>query len=269
MSLQAYIDDSYKPNGMFVLAGYIANSDAWAKFSHEWREFVEWGGTIAPGSTLKHFKMSEMASLPERMERVPAFRKVTENHTLIALSCAVDSGALKRVQSRLTVPGYPPINWGHFSNTYLFCFRCLMDMFHHNKNMLDPFISLDQPIDFIFDNQTEKKIVREYWDEYIKRRSIEVRSLYGNKPRFEDDKKSPPLQAADMWAWHVRKWSEEGTIETNLSPKKPVEIKEARRAIMHIEYDEEAILQDLKKLIRNEMGKNVAIADVTFNSLSG
>jgi hypothetical protein len=33
MVLQAFIDDSYTPNGVFVLGGYVASAEAWAELS--------------------------------------------------------------------------------------------------------------------------------------------------------------------------------------------------------------------------------------------
>ena len=51
------------------------------------------------------------------------------------------------------------------------------------------------------------------WDDYIKERPNEVRGYYGACPRFEDDEEFDALQAADFWAWWVRKWYEDGTPE--------------------------------------------------------
>jgi len=71
MVLQAYIDDSYKRNGEFVLAGHIATAESWAKFAKEWEALLPSAGTLASNGNY-HFKMSEMAANPERM---PASRR--------------------------------------------------------------------------------------------------------------------------------------------------------------------------------------------------
>ena len=85
MIWQAYIDDSWKPNGTFVLAGYIATAENWAHFAKEWDALLPSGGTLAKSGRY-HFKMAEMATNPTRMERVPAFYWVIENHVQVALS---------------------------------------------------------------------------------------------------------------------------------------------------------------------------------------
>jgi hypothetical protein len=39
--LQAFIDESYNnQTGVYVLGGYIASEEAWAKFSNEWKEML-------------------------------------------------------------------------------------------------------------------------------------------------------------------------------------------------------------------------------------
>jgi hypothetical protein len=51
------------------------------------------------------------------------------------------------------------------------------------------------------------------WEDYSNSRSEEVRDLYGVTPRFEDDETFLPLQAADFWAWWIRKGYEEDNLE--------------------------------------------------------
>src|SRR5579863_6314358 len=59
--LQAYMDESYNEGGTFVMAGYVANVDAWAKFSQEWELLLPLA--MRSKRTNRHrFKMSEMTS---------------------------------------------------------------------------------------------------------------------------------------------------------------------------------------------------------------
>jgi hypothetical protein len=75
MVLRAFVDESEGEDGTFVLAGHIADVGAWAHFAEEWKDLLpSWGTLRADGE--RHFKMSEMAQLDERMERVPAFYRV-------------------------------------------------------------------------------------------------------------------------------------------------------------------------------------------------
>jgi len=193
--LQAFIDDSYKADGIFVLAGYIATAESWANFSKEWEEILPLGLRNSEGNF--YFKMSEMALIPERMSRVPAFYRVIEKNTLMALSCSINLRELKKAKQRLSIPGRR-IKWGRVCNPYYFTFRCLLEMFHYNKSSLSPDVIPDEKVDFYFDNQAEKKWILPTWDRYIKARREDYRHNYGATPRFEDDLDFLPLQAADF-----------------------------------------------------------------------
>jgi hypothetical protein len=75
-------DNSATPNGEFVLAGHIASDDPWARFLKEWDDLLPFGVLAENGKY--HFKMSQMAATPERMERVPAFYWVIEKYVLLS-----------------------------------------------------------------------------------------------------------------------------------------------------------------------------------------
>jgi hypothetical protein len=79
--LQAFIDESVDPAGVFVLAGYIASTESWMAFSREWEKLLRPFGTVREDGRY-HFKMHEMAANPERMARVPIFFRVIEDHVL-------------------------------------------------------------------------------------------------------------------------------------------------------------------------------------------
>lgn len=212
---QAFIDDSYDlASGTFVLGGHIATAERWAEFTKIW-------GELLPLGTLNkynkyHFKMAEMAALPERLERVPAFYRAIENGVLLSLSCRVNINQVKRAKARIYVPGVV-VDWGFMNNPFLIAFRSLIDLFHGNRDVIDRFIPNDATVDFIFDNQTERKIVHKIWEEYLERRDPEVRRYFGQEPRFEDDTRFVALQAADFWAWWLRKWTDDGVIEERLA----------------------------------------------------
>lgn len=113
MVFQAFMDESVTDGATFVLAGYIATAEKWARFTKDWEELLPYGTLASDGS--HHFKMKEMASLPERMERVRAFYKVIESHDLIGLSCKIDVSELARAKARVWVSGLA-IDWGFINN---------------------------------------------------------------------------------------------------------------------------------------------------------
>jgi len=75
------------------------------------------------------------------------------------------------------------------------------------------------PIDFIFDDQSEKSIILAAWDGYVRTRKEEIRSQFCTAPRFENDQVFLPLQAADYLAGSVRMW-EERKMKTGISSEK-------------------------------------------------
>lgn len=209
--LQAFIDESFEQDGVFVLGGYIASANSWATFSREWERLLRPFGTVREDGRY-HFKMAEMAMNEERMARVPIFFRVIEDHVLGWVSARIDASALRRAISRIVVPDLE-IDWGTYGNPYYITFRCLVDLFHlHRADMADA-IPLNEKIDFYFDNRAEKKPILEMWDNYIRARPDAIGHYYGVTPRFEDDTDFLPLQAADFWAWWVRKWCVDGTPE--------------------------------------------------------
>ena len=78
--LQAYIDDSYTKDGVFVLGGYVASVESWAAFSKEWEKLLPYAKRARNGQF--HFKMNEMA---KHMDRVRAFYRIIEKHVLLSV----------------------------------------------------------------------------------------------------------------------------------------------------------------------------------------
>ena len=92
------------------------------------------------------------------------------------------------------------------------------------------------------------------WDGYLQTKPQEVRDLFGATPRFEDYREFLPLQAADLWAWWIRKWHEDGCpteAGTNmvmrglLPPKK-------RRYYAILSFEEEQIVDCLKTILASK-----------------
>src|ERR1700688_4788228 len=99
MVFQASIDESYTDDASYVLAGYIASAETWAKFPRDWEELLSL--TLpAKESGKRRFKMKEMA---RRIEHVPAFYAVIEKHDLIRLSCHFNLSDLERAKQRVWV----------------------------------------------------------------------------------------------------------------------------------------------------------------------
>jgi hypothetical protein len=209
LNFQAFIDDSYGPAGEYVLAGYIATAEAWTLFAREWEQLLPFA--ILRDDGTYHFKMSEMAKSDERLSRVPAFYRVIEKHVTLAISARISTGEFERAKREAVNWGATlnlNVSLGDFEKPYFMAFRGLLNVFHSQRALQDK-IPLDEKVDFIFDDQTEKGPILAAWDDYMINVGPEIASTYGAKPRFENDSQFLPLQAADLWAWWVREWFEE------------------------------------------------------------
>jgi hypothetical protein len=195
LNFQAFIDDSRTTGG---------------EFTKEWEPILPLGTKDKNGKY--HFKMSEMARAG-RMHHVETFYKVIEKHVALSISCRMNQADFARAlewakYSLSQVSIYP--NFGKWSNPYYFLFRALIDNFHKDRHdKISKIIPIDERVDFIFDNQTEKSFIKKAWEGWVAFRDDEVRSRYGDAPRFEKDEEYVALQGADLWAWWVREWYEE------------------------------------------------------------
>lgn len=197
---QVYIDDSAsRDRKVFVLAGYIAPAEKWAAFSDEWQAMLD------EEPRLKRFKMHEMARSGARRLRCEKFYRVIEKYVTGAISCVIHANDLAGVIDSISVP--PGVkDWETLKNPYYYaCKSIILDLIKHR----DVF-EIDEPIDFIFDMQTEQARIREGWNRMYLSETPEVRVMLGNPPSFLNDEEVKPLQAADMWAWLVRRWKDSG-----------------------------------------------------------
>jgi hypothetical protein len=261
MVLQAFIDDSYSPDGTFVLGGHIATAEAWAKFSEEWEQLLPLG-TLAPNGKY-HFKMAEMAATPERMARVPAFFRVIEKHVLLSLHVKVHLADMERAKARIWVPR-KTIDWGFFQKPYLVAWRGLLDHVHGeaSRPTIEQVLPRGEKIDFIFDEQTEKKVILPIWDEFAETRPDSYRETLGSMPRFENDQEFLPLQAADFWAWWSRKWYADGTPEKHDKMSfGHWKVQRLDYPRLSITYDEDGLVKMLTGLLRGEY-PNISVWDL-------
>jgi hypothetical protein len=212
LDYQAFIDGSYSKDE-HVLAGYIATAETWAKFAKDWEELLPLGTRTKNGSY--HFKMSEMARSPEGTARSELFYRVIEKHDLLPISCRMNIDDFLQAKQRLKLLETQwnwAINLGPWFNPYFFVFHALVDNFYKRRPELEKLIPLGERVNFIFDKQTEEALLPS-WNDHVAARPEDDQRYYGAKPRFEDDQDFLALQAADLWAWWVRKWYEEDATD--------------------------------------------------------
>ncbi|MBX5112661.1 DUF3800 domain-containing protein [Rhizobium lentis] len=257
MSWHAYIDESYNPDGdAYVIGGCIATKAQWTEFSAEWQLFTERFGRI-DATRRRYFHMVEMTHM---VEEVAFFYSVMSRHVPVFISARFNRSEFERAKRRIYVPGtiieWEPVNY------YWIAFRCLLDKFHLERPKLETFIPLNEVVQFHMDDTYDRKFVESVWQEYIYHRPDDVRDRYAGVPIFEDDKNVPPLQAADLWAWWVREWTERGEpqrirshdFEEFTRPRHP-----SLRCTVDIEFNEENFLSVLAKMAKRQSGREVII----------
>lgn len=253
MTLQAFIDESETEGGFFVLGGYIATAESWSSFAGEWETLLRKYGRQKKDGRY-HFKMKEMARVADSAKRTELFFRVIEDHVIGWVSARINKPDLKKAISRIVVPGLE-IDWGSYANPYFITFRCLVDMFHIHRPEMVEAMPLGEKIDFFFDDRTDKKPILDMWENYIAARPDAIKEYYGAMPRFEDDMDFLPLQAADYWAWWVRKWCVDGTpekiAECNFGDFGLLGNKKFLR--VDICFDEAALVTSLVKSLRQQL----------------
>jgi hypothetical protein len=192
--LQCFIDDSGHNNGpVLVLAGFIADANAWRVFSDDWQAVLD----LPP--QFDYLRMREAWgrryprwAIAERDERLVLFREVIIKHAVGAIRVAVPREAYRRTVGQVH-------GW---SDYYQFALYQLIKMYrkHHAK------LGLARDISFIFDDQQRsKRRIERAWRFFQAAGNEHLLAIMGGLPEFEDDKKMRPLQAADMLAWVSRR----------------------------------------------------------------
>jgi hypothetical protein len=120
--VQVFIDDSYRKDGVFVLAG-AASAEKWASFSRQWEELLPVYGVRNKKGRYR-FKMAEMAS---RMQNAPPFHRVIENHAEFSVAFQMRLDDFERTKERVCVD-VANLIWQ--LNPFKFAFRVLLKHFH-------------------------------------------------------------------------------------------------------------------------------------------
>jgi hypothetical protein len=207
--LQACMDESGQGDpDLFVLAGYVSTTERWAAFSDEWQKLLDHRDP-EHFRALEYFKMSEMQSERDR-ERCRWFHNVIEEYALGAISYTISTKVLRHeVERMFTEP-----EWRHgLSNPWAFATSALLPVYARNRQAIN---LPEGPIDFVFDDRSDKKIIIENWDRF-KSNNPDCANLMGATPIFRSDREYLPLQAADLFAWWVRHWQLDGIKGNEIS----------------------------------------------------
>jgi hypothetical protein len=160
---------------------------------------------------MESYKMAEVAARgwddEEFATRLRFFHRIMEENVVAACACIVERATIDEALKRfpMKVVGLTP---------YRLAFEKLM---HHVVDQR-PTLGLAGKIEFIFDKQTEAKEVHALWSKMLETNPLLAAGV-ADEPQFRDDKDVRPLQAADHYAWWVRRrWIESATGCERLVP---------------------------------------------------
>lgn len=209
MVLQAWIDDSgSEPQStFFVLGGFVAQHDQWAAFSDQWQAVLD------QSPKLDYFKMNEAFRLRGQFDRrrgwteeirdrrIADFTDTIRAHAMVRVSASIQHADYARYIASLPIP----VRKLAVDSPYV----QLADQLILAVAVQGDLHGLHQPCDFYLDEQQDfgAELVAHWTDfKWLIETSGRpgLHKLIGSQPTFRDEKKFLPLQAADLYAWHVR-----------------------------------------------------------------
>ncbi|MER9474373.1 DUF3800 domain-containing protein [Mesorhizobium sp. M0520] len=210
MPVQAFVDDSggKGQSRHFVLAGLIGQAEAWALFSEEW------SACLASPPFIRTFKMRDAASCsgqffgvtkPARDNKLRALARIINRYAEIVTWSVIDLEAHANTWGKAAVkPQRDPYFWP-FHNTIMATCLTLWDAQWRER------------FEIIFDEQLVFGPRAKRWypvmKEILKHREPEAATILPADPIFKTDDDSLPLQAADLWAWCLRRSTDDPSFK--------------------------------------------------------
>ncbi len=237
--LQGYFDDSgNEPQSrVFLLSGFILDTEQWAKFSDEWNFQLHRG----PG--IDYFKMSQAANRNGQFQgfspefvlcKIRDLLSVIDHYKPSGISCLVDWRDYENEFASLA--------HGDLKNPYPILFQLVfMAIKAHQKNLgIYP-----TPIDVDFDEQGKfGEFALQLYGDMKADFPENWKKMLGRMPIMLDDKKVLPLQAADMLAW-IERYS---ILKGNQGPDEWDWLYEQLNPLVKVKMRYDA--EDLKYIVR-------------------
>jgi hypothetical protein len=193
LMLNAYVDDSNLNQGhVSVLAGWVAPAATWARFSDEWAAVLDMKPRIG------YFKWSEMRgnggefnglSEESTSEKLRLLVNVIGEHKPFGFASAMPNALYREIFG-----GLPDrtIHYPYFVSFY----GIIAQLVEYLSS-----IGSEEKVDFIFDTQHgQMDKVLASWEAFLSLAPPAARKIMGDPPIFRDDKRTLPLQAADLIA---------------------------------------------------------------------
>lgn len=239
MVLKAYIDDSVDAGNVLILAGYVASADSWARFSDDWQEILDMRMPYA----IAAYHAANVGKNESEIERSHFLYRVIEEHVDKACTVCIN---LSKLRYYFGVYGMKYDE----SAAYHLGFREVVRYLSSAQSRT----SDREPVDIIFDERGEKAKVLEIWDDFMDMLPDHMADVIGGPPSFQSDERILPLQAADMLAWHVRRYRKLTGNLNGLRNMFPWEIKKELNGFV-IEPSSRELRRSVKGLLEYNLRK--------------
>ncbi|MBI1750058.1 MAG: DUF3800 domain-containing protein [Acidobacteria bacterium] len=202
LTVQAYVDESggSGQGAVLVFAGFIGEAQEWARFSSGWSTCLGGGKGIA------YLRMHDAAHLTgeftgwqkkERDEKLRSLARTLNAYRVRSIHFAIDLPAFQNgMAEHWARPHKNPYFLGYL---LMLAGVCVDAQDWGYKEQVE--IIFDEHVIFSQRVKLWYPLFKEMWDGY----DPELAALYPSEPLFRDDKTFPPLQAADLMAWLLRK----------------------------------------------------------------
>jgi hypothetical protein len=199
VALSGYFDGSGS-HGMeeFVLAGYVMSVEKWIAFNEDWTKELHRAPSIGYFHSVDAERGEGEFSLilrEVRKRKVNDLASIIEKHEPMALYTALHWNDYKAVFAG-NVP--PEID----NPFYILFFGILQRVVDYQKAF-----HFYERVDFTFDaeNKPIQEVIQRLYPIVRSQCSPDIRNILGEQPIFRDDKEARPLQAADLYAWQIRR----------------------------------------------------------------
>lgn len=192
MTYQAFIDDSYDSDNVFVRAGYVSTKDRWKKFSDEW------AGILGEPPSWRFLRMADRSRREgaRTWDKIQKLHACIDRHAMAQVSIVID----RRLFSSISLQ-HGPTNY----NEHLRHWTVSLLLFEM-RSWLERDLGIKGPVEYIFDRQDDVSgVLAEAWPMALKNNPPDQMSALAAEPVFANDKDWPPLQAADFIAYWTRK----------------------------------------------------------------
>jgi hypothetical protein len=204
---QAFIDDSGwdGKSPVFVLAGYVASEKQWESFASDWQAVLD----LQQPKKLLSFKMNEARQFRHTHSQFYGFSEAERDERLIKLVKVINKHTEHGIISVIPLEPYARFFRGKFNPSaldrpyFLSFFGVMTRLIALAKQR-----NVDDGIEFIFDTQggESRALLEAEYARFISVAPPGLKELAPPIPKFGDDRIFTPLQAADMIAWHARRY---------------------------------------------------------------